>query len=123
MEELFRLTDITDAIQACYFNKGLGPDCFDGNVIKTEEILGQKIAYEILDALNLRDIPQYLQLGRMIPLHKMSGKGPVGLDEIRPILVRSNIAKIMEKVIMAKTNEEAPHLLAYQIYQIGFKEG
>ena len=31
LEELFRFTDITDAFQACNFNKGLGPDCFDGN--------------------------------------------------------------------------------------------
>ena len=60
LEELFRLTDITDAIQACNFHKGLGPDCFDGNVIQTNEVLGQKIAYEIMDSLNLRDIPDYL---------------------------------------------------------------
>ena len=60
LEELFRLTDITDAIQACNFNKGLGPDCFDGNVIQTNEVVGQKIAYEIMDSLNLRDIPDYL---------------------------------------------------------------
>ena len=59
-EECFRLTDITDAIQACNFNKGLGPDCFDGSVIQTNEVLGQKIAYEIMDSLNLRDIPSYL---------------------------------------------------------------
>ena len=32
-EEWFRLTDITDAIQACNFKKGLGPDCFDGSII------------------------------------------------------------------------------------------
>ena len=110
--ECFRLTDITDAIQTCNFNKGLGPDCFDGNVIQTNEVLCQKIAYEILDALNLRDIPRYLQLGRMVPLQKTSGKGPVALDEIRPIVVRSHIAKIMEKAILAKIKEEAPHLLA-----------
>ncbi len=54
LEELFRLSDITDAIQACNFNKGLGPECFDGNVIKTDEALGQKIAYEIMDRLNSR---------------------------------------------------------------------
>ena len=60
LKELFRLTDITDAIQACNFNKGLGPDCFDGNVIQTNEVLGQKIAFEIMDSLNLRHIPQYL---------------------------------------------------------------
>ena len=60
VEGPFRLTDITDAIQACNFNKGLGPDCFDGNVIQADEVLGQKIAYEILDALNFKDISQYL---------------------------------------------------------------
>ena len=34
--------------------------CFDGNVIQTNEVLGKKITYEIMDSLNLRDIPQYL---------------------------------------------------------------
>ena len=58
--ECFRLTDITDAIEACNFNKGLGPDCFDGSIIQTNEVLGQKIAYEIMDSLNLRNIPSYL---------------------------------------------------------------
>ena len=47
----------------------------------------------------------------------------MGLDEIRPIVVRSHIAKIMEKAILAKMNEEALQLLASQIYQTGLKEG
>ncbi len=47
-------------MQACNFNKGLGPDCFDGYVIQTNEVLGQKIAYKIMDAFKLRDILQYL---------------------------------------------------------------
>ena len=59
----------------------------------------------------------------MVPLQKTSGKGPVGLDEIRAIVVRSHIAKIMEKAILAKMNEEAPHHLASRMYQTGFKEG
>ena len=31
--ELFRLSDIIEATKASNFNKGLGPDCFDGNVL------------------------------------------------------------------------------------------
>ena len=58
----------------------------------------------------------------MVPLQKTSGKGPVGLDEIRPIVVRSHIAKIMEKAILAKIKEEAPQLLESRMYQTGFKE-
>ena len=59
----------------------------------------------------------------MVPLQKVSGKGPVGLDEIRPIVDRSHIAKIMEKAILAKKKEEAPQLLESRMYQTGFKEG
>ena len=32
--EKFRLADISEAIKSCNFNKGLGPDCFDGNILK-----------------------------------------------------------------------------------------
>ena len=47
----------------------------------------------------------------------------MGLDEIRPIVVRSHIAKIMEKAILAKIKEEVPQLLESRMYQTGFKEG
>ena len=47
----------------------------------------------------------------------------MGLDEIRPIVVISHIAKIMEKAILAKIKEEAPQLLESRMYQTGFKEG
>ena len=47
----------------------------------------------------------------------------MGFYEIRPIVVQSHIAKVMEKAILPKIKEEAPHLLASQICQTGFKEG
>ncbi len=47
----------------------------------------------------------------------------VYLDEIRPIVVRSQISKIMEKAILNKINEQCPHLTSSKIYQTGFKEG
>jgi hypothetical protein len=31
--ELFRLSDIIEPTKVSNFNKGLGPDCFDGNVL------------------------------------------------------------------------------------------
>jgi hypothetical protein len=64
----FKLPDIMDAIKRSNFNKGLGPDCFDGNILKTSELLNSKVAIEILDALNRGDIPEYLNIGRMVPL-------------------------------------------------------
>lgn len=121
--ELFKLSDISEAIKCSNFNKGLGPDCFDGNILQLNELLCSKVSLEIMDALNQGDIPEYLRVGRMVPLQKTSTKGPVALDEIRPIVVRSHISKIMEKAILAKVNESCPHLIESKLYQTGFKEG
>jgi hypothetical protein len=57
---------------------------------------------EIVEALNTASIPTYLREGRLVSLQKTLTKGPVALDDIRPIVVRSQISKIMEKVILAK---------------------
>ena len=66
--ELFRLSDIIEATKASNFNEGLGPHCFDGKVLVQNEYLCDKISYEILDALNGPVIPEYLRVGRTIPL-------------------------------------------------------
>jgi hypothetical protein len=76
-----------------------------------------------MDALNQGNIPEYLRIGRMVPLQKTATKGPVALDEIRPIVVRSHISKIMEKAILAKITDGCPHLIESKMYQTGFKEG
>ena len=59
------------------------------------------------------DIPQYLYEGRLVPLSKNKGKDQdqAELKDIRPIVVRSHVAKILEKAIMAKVAAAAPHLL------------
>jgi hypothetical protein len=79
------------------FNKKLGPDCIDGNLVSQNEKLGAKVTQEITDALNNCQIPDSLKIGRLIPLQKTLTNGPCGQDEIRPIVVRSHISKIMEK--------------------------
>ncbi len=79
------------------------------------ETLRDKIAYEIMNALNSKAISVYLQVGRIGTSLEDVGKGTGGLDEIRPIVVRLHIAKIMEKAILAKMKDGAPLLLASQI--------
>ena len=58
-----------------------------------------------------------------IPRYLYEGKDQAELKDIRPIVVRSYLAKILEKAIMAKVAALAPHLLQTRIYQTGFKEG
>ena len=120
---LFSVEDIKEAMKQSNFNKGLGPDCFDGNLIAQNEQLGVKVMTEIADALNNSQIPDYLRVGRLVPLQKTYTKGPSSLDDIRPIVVRSHLSKIMEKAILERIKSESPHLIQSQVYQTGFKEG
>ena len=46
-----------------------------------------------------------------MPLSKNKGLDQAELKDIRPIVVRSHVAKILEKAIMAKVTVVAPHLL------------
>ena len=61
--------------------------------------------------------------GRLIPLSKKKGSDVVTLDEIRPIVVKSHISKIMEKTILNKIMKDRGHLLKTSEFQRGFKEG
>ena len=78
---------------------------------------------EISDSLNNSQIPEYLRIGRLVPLQKTFTKGPCSLDEIRPIVVRSHLSKIMEKAILERVKSQCPHLIASKVYQTGFKDG
>ena len=124
---MFTTQDVEEAMRASNFNKGLGPDGFDGSILKPGDAshrLTQDITAQILGLLaNPASIPKYLYDGRLVPLSKNKGKDEAELKDIRPIVVRSHLAKILEKAIMAKVAAAAPHLLQTRIYQTGFKEG
>ena len=62
------MEDIKEATKQSNFNKGLGPDCFDGNLITQNEQLGVKIMTEIANALNNSQNQEYLRVGRLVPL-------------------------------------------------------
>lgn len=67
---LFSTQEIDEAAKESNFNKGLGPDCFDGNVLKNNADLRRKMVYEITEAMNSQKIPRYLRCGRLVPLQK-----------------------------------------------------
>ena len=71
---------------------------------------------EIADSLNRAQIPEYLRVGRLVPLQKTFTKGPCNLDEIRPIVARSYLSKIMEKAILERIKLQHPHLIASKVY-------
>ena len=75
---MFTMRDVEEAMKASNFNKGLGPDGFDGTILRPGDEshrLTQEIAAQILGLLNdPMSIPQYLYEGRMVPLSKNKGK-------------------------------------------------
>ena len=64
----FTREEVTEAIKDSNFNKGLGPDCFDGNILSSNTMLKAKVVEEIVNALNVASIPEYLRVGRLVPL-------------------------------------------------------
>ena len=64
----FTREEVTEAIKGSNFNKGLGPDCFDGSVLGCNTMLKAKVVEEIVNALNIASIPEYLRTGRLVPL-------------------------------------------------------
>ena len=64
----FTREEVMEAMKSSNFNKGLGPDCFDGNLLKNNQQLNDKVTTEITIALNNANIPQYLRVGRLVPL-------------------------------------------------------
>jgi hypothetical protein len=59
---------VIEAIKSSNFNKGLGPDCFDGNALGSNAMLKSKVVEEIVNAPNIAVISEYLRIGRLVPL-------------------------------------------------------
>ena len=122
----FTEAEVREAMKSCNFNKGLGPDGFHGAILQPDNYahtLTSNIVIQVQQFLNTPNtIPDYLREGRLVPLSKNKGKDQALLKDIRPIIVRSHLAKILEKATLAKIEQLAPHLLATKQYQTGFKE-
>ena len=64
----FTKEEVIEATKSSNFNKGLGPDCFDGNLMRNNKVLNDKMVAEITIAMNNAYIPEYLKVGRLVPL-------------------------------------------------------
>lgn len=118
---LFSKEDIEKAIKACNFNKSMGPDGFDGSLLKRKEYKDALIQ-DIRGMLNDNTIPDYAKAAKLIVLSK-TGRPDVEVGNTRPICVTSHLLKVMEKAILAKSEETQSKLLASKDWQRGFKKG
>ena len=120
---LFIAEDIARAVKQTNFNKGLGPDGFDGNVLTKSPELHDKVCFDIAAALNRGDIPDHLKVGRMVALSKRKGSSIASSKEVRHIAILSHLSKVIEKAVLDKIVETKSELLKTKLYQHGFKRG
>ena len=107
---IFTMDDIMKAIQATDFQKGLGPDRFNGMALQQSEDLLKKVAAELVLMLNFGSIPEYLKEARVVALSKVRGSSEVEADDIRFISMRSHLSKVIEKAILAKLKIGRAHV-------------
>lgn len=112
----FTTEEVREAAKACNFSKAIGPDGFDGRIIGTDKQLDEKIFKDIAAAMNSGSIKEFLRHGRLVPLSKTRGANSVRCEEVRPIIVKSHITKIMEKAILARLSSSHEHLLKVGSY-------
>ena len=72
--------------------------------------------------MNSSHIPEHLKTARLVPLTKIKGQSTASIHDVRPIMIKSHIFKVMEKVILTKLKSEKSRLLMSGSYQNGFKE-
>ena len=53
----FTREELVEAVKSCNFKKGMGPDCFDGGALHSNEQLKDKVVTEITEALNSASSP------------------------------------------------------------------
>ena len=104
------------AVAGTNFDKGLGPDGFDGNVLQKSAELHDKVCIDIASALNRGSIPDHLKVGRMIALSKRKGSSIASSKEVRHIAIMSHLAKVIEKAILDKIVATKSELLKTYMY-------
>lgn len=80
------------------------------------------ITKEITAIINSGQIPDHLKDARLVPLTKTKGTSLATIHNVRPIMIKSHIFKVMEKVILNKIKNERSKMLMSGDYQNGFKE-
>ena len=71
---------------------------------------------EVREIMNRGQVPKHLLKARLVPLSKVKGSSNAAIQDIRPIMIKSNIYKIMEKTILQKIKDSKSNLLKSKKY-------
>ena len=106
----FSRDEILAAIKQTNFQKSLGPDGFDGQIMKDASVK-EAVADQLASMLTNGHLPSFFKSGRLVLLSKKTSKSVVPVEETRPIVVNSHLYKICEKAILNKLKSMKSGLL------------
>ena len=98
--------EVEAALEQCNFKKGIGPDGFDGRIFEKDKAVKELIVKEITHIMNSGHIPEHLKRARLVPLTKIKGSSTASVHDIRPIMIKLHIFKVMEKAILIKIKSD-----------------
>jgi hypothetical protein len=113
---LFTTKEVDESVTECNFEKGIGPDGFDGRALLTNKDLRAKVCNELTAMLNNGCFPEYFLNGRLVPLSKKSSSEIVELGDIRPIVIKPHMTKICEKAVLNNIKQNNSKLLDSDSY-------
>lgn len=122
-KDLATLTEIKNLIKTLKNKKAPGKDKIPNIAIKN--LPGIAIAHikNIINAcLKLCYFPDSWKLSIVIPIHK-SNKNKSSPSSYRPISLLSSLSKILEKILLTRTNEYLESLDILPHFQYGFRKG
>ena len=61
-----------------------------------------RVTHEKAQLMTQGTLPSYLREGRFVPLSKVKESNNVKLGDIRPIVVRSHLSKVVEKTLLQR---------------------
>ena len=119
----FSMEELTRQLQRCQLRKSPGPDELTAEHLKH---LGPNARQTLLRLINKSwmegAVPSEWRRATIIPIPK-SGKDKRLLASYRPIALTSHIAKLMERLVLARLNYIANQLQLIPPEQVGFREG
>ena len=122
-EQSFSLAELKTAINETKNNRAAGEDGVYNEFLKAMKELALKELLELANEIWLKGVvPNRLKLGIIVPIPK-PGKNPELLESYRPVTLTSNIAKVIEKMVVRRTMHELESKELLLPNQSGFRKG
>ena len=102
-DTLFTSEEVAQGVAGLRKRKAAGPD---GLTAEHLQHAGSSVLIWLRNILNciveMEEVPAVLKSGLIVPVYKRGGKGPAKVDSYRGVTLASVVAKLLEKLVLAR---------------------